>query len=160
VTKLSGSGGGIQQIIHLIGPEQTMKLCQAHGGVRHYIPKKPRPDHKFAKLIGMEAWQVLCSDFGGTHVTFPKLHQLKTKRRHVLALLRNSSMSVRDIAMEVDVTERYVSRLSGELKRLKAKELPLFDAKKSQNPRAVPPSPSPRETDIRLSQQRRSAAMK
>jgi len=156
---MSRCGSGFQELNQLIGSEATTKLCLVIGGVSHYIPKKAKPDHRLARLIGIEAFEALCADYGGTRLTLPTLHELKTKRRRVRLLLRQGGWTVRKIAEEVGCTERYASMLSADYKRKQAQELPLFDAMNKGKSRAVPPPSSPRGHDIR-SQQQRVAAMK
>jgi hypothetical protein len=156
----SRRGSGFQQINELIGSEATRKLCLVIGGVSHYIPKKAKPEHRFARLIGTEAFEALCADFGGTRLTLPTLNELKTKSHRVRMLLREGGWSVRKIAEEVGCTERYASMVSADFKRSQTKPLPLFDASKDRKARAAQLPPDSRGADVRSQQHGRHAAMK
>jgi Mor family transcriptional regulator len=149
---MSGSGSGIEQIIALIGEGNTITLCQAHGGVAYYIPHEPRPDHKFAKLIGTDAFEQLCGYYGGTRLTLPRMAHLKAKKNQVLARLKQGQ-SVRRIALEVRCTERYVSRIKSNHER---QQMPLFN----NPPRADQRPPAPRAADNRQPHHKETAAMK
>ena len=153
---MSRCGRGFRQIQELIGYDNAIKLCRGAGGIDRYIPKRAKPDHKFARLIGMEAWESFCAIYGGERLTLPTLNEFKTKRRRILALLREGRLSVSKIAEEAGSTERYASMISGQLKK---QPLPLFDEPQNNKPRAAQRPPAPRGVDIR-SQQRGTAAMK
>ncbi len=125
------SGSGIEQICAVVGKDAALKLCRAYGGISHYVPQRPRPDHPWAGLIGLEAWERLCAHYGGTRLTLPK-GEYRLKRERVLDLLREGHLSVRQIAQEAGVTERYVSKLRGQVygRQSETAALPLFGAAK------------------------------
>lgn len=116
-------GGLLAEIAELIGAEAAGRLCRACGGVSYYLPAKPKPTHPWAQVVGLEAMEILCAQYGGSRLTLPKGDNA-AKRRRVLQLLREGRLSVRQIAIKAGVTERYVSKMRG---RQDEARLPLFD---------------------------------
>lgn len=118
--------GNLRELADLIGLEPAMALCRAQGGISHYIPQTPRPDHPFVAILGQETWRVLCANYGGTRLDLPR-GEYAFKRQQVQHLLRTSDLSVRQIARAAGCTERFVSKLRGELAgKSREAQLPLF----------------------------------
>ena len=65
-------GSTLKHLVELVGPEAAKSLCRAYGGVSHYIPQKPSPDHQFAEVVGMAAWIKICRHYGGGSLVLPK----------------------------------------------------------------------------------------
>ena len=58
-------------IAEAIGEAATARLVEARAGRRIYIPLDPRPEHKVAQLIGLEAARSLAELAGGGAIEIP-----------------------------------------------------------------------------------------
>ena len=114
------------QLSNLVGPEKTELLCHHFGGISYYIPVVPTQKHKFLAYISLEDFKKICSEFGGNRLILPKARS--AFKKHVIQeLLRQGRFSVRRIADITGSTERYVSRISGEISAAGPEDdLPLF----------------------------------
>ena len=115
--------GPLAQIVALIGLDAAERLCREYGGISHYIPKRPTPRHGFARVLTTDEWAALCREFGGGALRLPQGQALK--RRRALELIAQGSLSVREIALAVGGTERWVSRLRAQHARQKHPSLPF-----------------------------------
>ena len=99
----------LREISSVVGLPATARLIEVFGGVRLYVPKQARPEHKIALLIGLEAAQRLSARFGNEELSIPKARILRRSIRN-LALLADhaSGMSVRRLALKYDLCERTI----------------------------------------------------
>ena len=116
----------LERIISIIGAEATLRLCKSYGGISHYIPRTPLPAHPIRDLLGPDSWKRLCHYYGGTRLQIPR-GERAYKRAAVIGLINENRLSVRQIAMTVGCTERWVSKMRGEVRRGEVVDLPLFD---------------------------------
>lgn len=115
---------GLLRIADVIGEELTLKLAQSFGGLKGvHIPKDPTTDNRLAAVVGREAWAKLCERFGGRTLDIPRGHFLELKKDKILALAR-TDMSTAAIALEVGVTQRYVTMVLSAARS--ERQLPLF----------------------------------
>lgn len=99
---------GLRRIADVIGVELTLRLVDEHGGVaQHYLPKRPREHHAWARTIGFEAYSALCAALGGERIDIPRAAFRHLKKTAILELL-DSGLSLREISRRVRCTERYV----------------------------------------------------
>lgn len=106
------------EIIDAIGLPATIKLVEAFGGVRIYLPlpKNVTADNKVAKVIGVEATRTLAAAWGGRYdrPTIP------VARQHFLAIVRTrilrerAQLTVPELARKYQMTERNIYRYLGE----------------------------------------------
>lgn len=98
---------GLQRLAEVVGPAAAMRLAEAVGGVRTYIPRNEELDHPLARIIGREAWALLVATYGGDYIEPPRgVSQLKKT-----ALMQNLDAPARQLALRHGVTERYVKKL-------------------------------------------------
>lgn len=109
-----------REFVALIGAEPTRSLVAAFGGTRLYIPtvNRLRPGHKLVGVVGWEAAELLCREYGGIgDLKIPTCragcHRLD--RRKVVRL-RARATPVSRIALHVRCTEKAVYAI---LKRLR-----------------------------------------
>lgn len=117
-------GSSLARIAELIGQDAALRLCRTYGGVSYYIPHCPDTDHAWARVITRPAWEALCAEYGGTRLTLPR-GERAFKRQKALELLRAGRMSVRQIALECQTTERNVSRLRAKMSDDRQAPLPF-----------------------------------
>ena len=106
----------LQEFVRLIGLPATMLLVERFGGLRIYIPAAATVDHPFAELIGYDNLVKLAEQYGidGTGDRF-----LLPRAERALNAVRNAqirtddveSKSLRELAIEHQLTERHVSRI-------------------------------------------------
>ncbi|CAI8971310.1 Mor transcription activator family protein [Methylocaldum szegediense] len=102
--------GVLQEIASLIGPENAMKIAQTYGGVRLYVPKRMKPDHPLAELVGFENACALSTALGGlAHLYIPQSHVLILEaRKRAILNDRSQGMSIRELALKYRLAERHI----------------------------------------------------
>jgi Mor family transcriptional regulator len=106
------------QIIEAIGLANAMKLVEAFGGVRIYLPlpENVTADNEVAKVIGVEATRKLAEAWGGRYArpTIP------LARRHFRAVVKaeirreRADKTIPELARKYQTTERNIYRYLGE----------------------------------------------
>lgn len=106
----------LQDMAELIGLPATLKLVEAYGGVRLYIPKRFDPDHPLVKLVGHAHAAKLCESYGGElHFDIPRAVAATRAARD--ARMRNDrSLGVthRELALRYVLTERQIRNILGD----------------------------------------------
>ncbi len=102
------SFGNLQDII---GEDMARVLCQSMGGVTFYVPKKATPGHDLVRLIGKAGLRSLSAVYGGEVIVVPNYRRGKPRKGEIIKLLERG-VSMRDIALRLDVTERYVEHIA------------------------------------------------
>ena len=95
------------ELTDLIGPDAALALCQAYGGVALYIPKNIKADSELARIVGLAALRVLATVYGGEGVTVPNRRKAAPRKGKILEMLA-AGTPAREIALRLDVTQRYV----------------------------------------------------
>lgn len=108
--------GVLQEIAYLIGLAATLKLVEAYGGVRLYVPKRFDPDHPLVKLIGHANAAKLVECYGGDeHFDIPRAAAATRAARN--ALIREERLrgaTRREIALRYGLTERQICNIIGD----------------------------------------------
>ena len=89
----------------LIGEEALIRLAEAFGGTRLYIPTKMGAKHAIARAIGLEAAQRMTARLAPDTIAVPLARDLRA--RHYVAQNRTAA----EIARALGITERGVERL-------------------------------------------------
>lgn len=92
------------EITELIGAEAALRMAIDFGGVRVYVPKKPREDCALVASIGKEKAERLARRFGGVELGIA----FGESRRVTIIALRARKLTVATIARNVGCTARYV----------------------------------------------------
>ncbi|MBF0273461.1 MAG: hypothetical protein HQL98_15540 [Magnetococcales bacterium] len=101
--------GSMRELADLIGRELAARLVESVGGTRIFVPKKPRPHHRLASLIGMDATTQLSGYCGGEVLAIPKEAGMRRAIRNQQICARyDQGMGVRQLAREYDLTERQI----------------------------------------------------
>ncbi|GGG30850.1 hypothetical protein GCM10010964_18460 [Caldovatus sediminis] len=61
----------LSRLAALIGGEATLRLIEAHGGTRIFVPARPNQGHPLARTIGLEAARALAAEWGSTWLKVP-----------------------------------------------------------------------------------------
>lgn len=94
-----------EEVAAVIGAAATHKLCEMFGGTRLYVPAAIGRMHPICEVIGPAAAAKLSEYYHNTMIELPKAH---LRRRRVLELADRGGLSVREIALACDYTERQV----------------------------------------------------
>lgn len=99
----------LHDIARVVGVQGVVKLVEAYGGVRLYVPQALDADHTLARLLGLPSAQSLAALLGGDCIDVPRCHRA-AKRARDAALMRDAAMgmSQRDLARKYLMTERNV----------------------------------------------------
>ncbi len=111
-----------REIADVIGEAAAHTLCRHLGGTTLYVPARIGPHHPVAAAIGSVSAQQLADHFRGSHLLLPKAFLRRTR---VLELARSTQMTVREIALATDYTERHVYAILEQARR-DDRQLDLF----------------------------------
>jgi DNA-binding transcriptional regulator LsrR (DeoR family) len=89
----------------LIGEAAFVRLAEAFGGTRLFVPVKMTADHEIAKAIGVKAARQLSDRLAPDYLAVPLARDLRA--RHY----RGQGMSNAMIARRFGITERAVERM-------------------------------------------------
>jgi hypothetical protein len=124
---------GLVDIAAIVGAEATLRLVDRFGGVeKFYIPKLDNRvglAHPWAEILGEGPWRALCKAFGGQRINLPNCTYAKLKKRVILELAEDKSLSHRQIALRARATETYVRMVLRGLDT-SVKQLDLFSSRR------------------------------
>lgn len=103
MTNLPGILGELQR--RGLGGE-ALKLAQAWGGTKRYIPAKVTADSEICRIISPEAAQVLAEAFGGRHHDIPLAAGVGDKKAALRRIAAEEGSTA--AARAVGCTARYV----------------------------------------------------
>jgi hypothetical protein len=98
-------------IAQVIGSADARRLCNKLGGTHLYVPAAPGPNHPLVIAIGPGPAKLMAEHFTGDTLQLPKAHH---RRRRVLELAADPNLSLRDIALATDYSQRHVIRILAE----------------------------------------------
>lgn len=108
----------LTEISEVIGREAALKIAEAVGGTRVYIPGRVDGDHWLAKAVGRDLADKLCRHFcvngtRGAHIEIPHgplaSTRVMTREREALVVsMSEDGQSARDIALALGITQRTV----------------------------------------------------
>jgi len=117
------SSSTFSEIAEVIGEAAARTLCEHLGGTTLYVPAQIGTHHPVTAAIGAKAAKIFADHFRGSHLQLPKAF---LRRQRVMELKRTTEMTVKEIALATDYTERHVyDILAGE--REDDGQLDLFD---------------------------------
>lgn len=105
----------VQEIADLIGLPATLKLVEAYGGTRLYVPKRFDPDHPIVKLIGHELAALLFARFGGQdQFDVPRcVIAIKAARDKQIRAERRDGTTHARLAVKHGLSERQIRNILG-----------------------------------------------
>lgn len=109
--------GVLRQMADLIGLQATLTIVKHYGGVRLYVPRNMTPEHILAKMIGFPAACKLSKEYGGVdHFDIPRaVAAIRNARDADIARKLSMGKSARDLAIEYQMTERGINKVSERL---------------------------------------------
>lgn len=94
------------------GDAAARDLMRARGGMRCYIPARPRDGHWLTELVGREAASAICREIGGGEVEIPVGTAMSAARRRArMADLLERGWPVDRVAHAVGVDRSTVKRM-------------------------------------------------
>jgi len=98
----------LRGIAEVVGARSALRLAEHYGGLEGcYVPRTPRAEHPWARLIGLEAFRRLCWHYGGERIDIPRNAAARSVKSRILRL-KGDGLSHRRIAADLGCTERYV----------------------------------------------------
>ncbi len=98
-------------MIDLVGKDVVGKIVAEWGGVRLYIPHRYRADHPLVQKLGEQASKTLMRYYCGETLSIPRKLFASTKKARIIdGLLAGKPHRI--IAREVEVSQRYVEKIS------------------------------------------------
>lgn len=104
----------VAQLTALLGPVAFIRLVEAYGGTRLFIPTDG-DDKELIVEIGEDAWMKLADRWGGFHIRVPLAKEFRA--RHY----RAAGLSNAKIARKLGMTEPGVNQLFGRMKSVPVK---------------------------------------
>lgn len=98
----------LEDLGQVIGADAVVRLCEALGGTRIYVPRTIGENHPLAAAIGMKAARSLAEHYYGTMLELPKAFH---RRSRALELAKSGQLTAGQVALQTDYTERHVRRL-------------------------------------------------
>lgn len=95
----------------LIGNDAAQVICSRLGGVSLYVPMQADANGEIARIIGVPALRKLVEVYGGGMIAVPNRRKEGPRKGKILDML-DRGMAARDIALSLDVTQRYVEYLA------------------------------------------------
>ena len=109
----------LEDIAAVIGFSATLKLVAWFGGgsTRVYVPAVAEDGQLLPRLIGMAAAKQLSKAWPREHIHVPTMHNygVELRNRHI-ARMTQEGCSVRDIAAQLQISERRVYQIADDLR--------------------------------------------
>lgn len=97
------------EIVDVVGVEAALRLVEAWGGVRLYVPQQMPEDHLLVSTLGRAESDELASRYGGECIQVPRcLHALRAVRNCHMRRERARGDSPALLALRYRLTERQV----------------------------------------------------
>lgn len=97
------------EIVDVVGVEAALRLVEAWGGVRLYVPQQMPEDHLLVSTLGRSEADTLAERYGGETIQIPRcLHALRAVRNSRIRAERHGGASPALLALRYGLTERQV----------------------------------------------------
>lgn len=119
----------LRLVAEAAGVEAALKLAQAKGGIRIYVPHKIPPDHWLLPLIGPAGAEALQKHYAGEKIALPLgLSGVLQNARLAARQALDEGASVAQAARVAGLSERSVyAMLSRDGQKPRGRQLDLFD---------------------------------
>ena len=107
----------LDDVAAVIGFSATLRLAAWFGdGGNLYVPETVSEHQVLAKLIGFSAAKRLSENWGGEHLSLPRLRAYEDDvLRRVVGRMLEKNFSSREIAVHMRISERRVQQIAREL---------------------------------------------
>ena len=97
------------EISEIVGIDAALRLVEAWGGVRLYVPREMPDDHLLVSTLGREEAELFAEHYGGEAIQVPRcLTALRSVRNARIRKDRESGASIALLALRHRLTERQV----------------------------------------------------
>ncbi len=97
------------EIVEVVGVEAALRLVEAWGGIRLYVPQQMPEDHLLVSTLGRDESDELAKCYGGECIQVPRcLHALRAVRNCRMRRERAKGDSPALLALRYRLTERQV----------------------------------------------------
>lgn len=114
MSDLSESDSLSGQLFSLLGEEAFVRLCQAVGGTRLYVPTKIPEGHEIVASIGTHAAELLAREFSPDTIRIPLAREQRVR------FYRKQGHSIVAIARKLGITENGVGRIIARISKREA----------------------------------------
>ncbi len=97
-------------LAQVIGQAAVTRLIETFGGTKTYVPRTIGAHHPISVAIGVKASTLLAEHYHGMMLDLPKAH-LRRRRALETALNRPEGMTLKDVALAFDYTERMIYKM-------------------------------------------------
>jgi len=102
----------LRDLVEIIGLSPTLKLASQFPGVPLYIPNYPKNNHPIATVLSQELFEKLVYYYAGDTLKLAKIDTVNRQIKHKrLRLLKEQGKTNREIAIELNYSQRHVERL-------------------------------------------------
>lgn len=98
----------MEKLWDLIGEDALTRLCIVFGGVKLYVSNSEQLRHKLEIIVGADAAQKIIEAYPGESIEIPNLKPLVLEKRNRGIFADRESMTMRELAMKYDLTERQI----------------------------------------------------
>lgn len=106
--------GELRAIAELIGLPAALRLVEARGGRRLYVPAGVAPEHALVQIVGEAAAAELCRAYAGECLEIPRAVGYATAVRNAdIRQRRSQGVSQSTLAGEHRLTERQIRNIQG-----------------------------------------------
>lgn len=119
----------LREVAEIAGIPAALRLAQAKGGTRVYVPRRLPADHWLVEIIGMEAASALQRRYSGEKIDIPLgIGGSMQNARAIARQALDGGASVAQAALAAGLTERGVYKLmSREERKVSDRQLRLFE---------------------------------
>ncbi|MAZ33403.1 MAG: hypothetical protein CMO06_09690 [Thalassospira sp.] len=97
------------EISEIVGIDAALRLVDAWGGVRIYVPRQIPDDHLLISTLGREEAELLAEHYGGETILIPRcLAALRAVRNARICRERSEGHGIAVLALRYRLTERQV----------------------------------------------------
>lgn len=97
------------EIVSAVGIEAALRLVDAWGGLRLYVPHYMTEDHSLVNLLGGDSADRLAAHFGGERIQVPRcLQALRAMRNARIRRARHDGATPAELALTHGLTERQI----------------------------------------------------
>lgn len=104
----------MRMIARVIGLAETVRLIEARGGNRMYVPLQPARCQALRDVLSPGALTALCESFGGKRLELPKNDKVIQQIRNIAIRAARRHKTVPQVAKEFGLTRRHIFNLTAD----------------------------------------------
>lgn len=102
----------LSEMVGVVSQDAILKLVEAYGGQKIYIPSKADPQSKLAQVVTENDLKVLCKHYHGCEVVVPKMQKLRTQfRDRQIIKDRDEGMNINELASKYNRSARQIQNI-------------------------------------------------